>query len=134
VSLKASAGLGLQGARFVLETDENNNATHVLALRARILPAWEVELSDDVMDQRLGQSGKRRFRIIARRNGATGRALPERVLASPQWTGLALIPRRRAWALPLGVSLSLSCCLICGLYLARNLQRRGSRNAAARPA
>jgi hypothetical protein len=83
VWFKTNHDSGLKGVRFVLETDEGYGTTHVLVVRARLVPAWEVEpVGDSVTPLRLGKRGSQAFRLTARRKDGRGRSIPERLSAS----------------------------------------------------
>jgi len=51
--------------------------------------------------------------------------------ASPQWTGLALVPRRRAWAYPVAAGVLVGASSVCGLYMLGRLRRPRYRHATA---
>jgi len=74
---------GLRGVRFAVDTDEKQQPVRLLALRASLSSAFEMEpLADSSTSLPLGQAGKQTFRVTARRKGAHGRGLPETTTAS----------------------------------------------------
>ncbi len=83
VILKPGYQSGLKGVRFAVETDDKDQPLRTLALRVRLLSAWEVEpLAGSLKSLPLGHGGKRGFRLTARRKGMHGRSLPDGVSAA----------------------------------------------------
>ncbi len=83
VYFRASHRSGPQSVRFVLDTDQGNHTTRVLTLRARFVPAWQVEpLGPSRTILSPGQGGKQIFRVSARHKGEQGRSLPAKLSAS----------------------------------------------------
>jgi hypothetical protein len=72
---------------FLIETDSENQGQFGLALRAELVSAWEAErLQNQPAYIPVGQPGGITFRVIARRKGSSGRALPESISAAPPVT------------------------------------------------
>ena len=83
VVLKAGFKSEPKRVEFAVETDDNESPPYSLALRARLLSEWEIEGGSESMPSlSLGQSGKHTLRLVARREGKTGRALPESLKAT----------------------------------------------------
>jgi hypothetical protein len=82
VTVKPGYQSGLKRAEFAIETDDKVRPVLGLALQMKLVPAWEVkELEGSGPSLPLGRPGKRVFRIVARRQGAEGLDLPDRVSA-----------------------------------------------------
>jgi hypothetical protein len=77
------------GLRFSVETDDPGRPVWSFALRANLVPAWQVEsLGVARQSLLLGQSGEQTLRITARRKSDRGRGLPQSVSATPPLTAV----------------------------------------------
>jgi hypothetical protein len=74
---------GARSVGFVIRTDGPRQPAKMLAMRASLIPAWEVEASERSVTLLPGRTGEIRFRVTARSQGARGRMLPEDVEATP---------------------------------------------------
>jgi hypothetical protein len=83
---------GARRVEFVVNTDDPSRPTRMLAMRASLTSAWEVEPAELKMILRPGQSGEQRFRVTALRKGPLGRPLPEELSATAPLVAAYLEP------------------------------------------
>ena len=82
---------GFKRAEFQVETDDKDQTGFMLALQVNLVSAWEVTLQDgSVRSLALGRPGKQVLGLVARRQGAEGLELPERVSANSPLTAVFL--------------------------------------------
>jgi len=92
---------------------------------ALVLVKWK-QHSHFIVIRPVGHSGKLLQIIDTARDPIVVDAAD--VYAAPEWTGLALIPRRTSWAFPIALGLCVACCSVCALRLVVRRSRPEARN------
>jgi hypothetical protein len=83
VQFRPGLAMGPREVGFVLRTDQADAPDRAFALRAELLPAFEIQpiREDQAVDLRLGETGRRAYRVICRQTPAgEGMSLPDQVV------------------------------------------------------